>query len=234
VQQAEAATRAAEAVLQVQEAEAATRAAEAALQVQEAEAATSAAKLAVDLVTKQRELHDVHQANHHHWQLSQELSKQLETTRKELHEVHQANHLHWQLAEARDREIRALKTSRSWKITAPMRWIADFILRRGGASTVPPAPTFPDQLIRWGMARPRLVALMKVFLKTLPPLHQKLGQRVSLAINPTLAVPPDPPPIPAVSAHKLETQPSENFSPHARQIYADLKSVIERHQREQA
>jgi hypothetical protein len=237
VQQAEAKTREAEAALQVQQAEAKTREAEAALQVQQAEAATRAAevaRLSIDLETKQRELDGVHQANHHHWQLSQELAEQVETTRKELHEVHQANHHHWLLAEARDRQIRALQTSRSWKITAPMRWIADFILRRGGTSAVPPAPTFPDRLIRWGMARPRLVALLKVCLKTVPPLHQKLGQRVKLAMNPALAVSPDPSPLPAVSAHKLETLPPENLSPHARQIYADLKSAIERRQREQA
>jgi O-antigen chain-terminating methyltransferase len=204
------------------------------LWARQAEAELRANQVNSDLEATRKELHDVHQANHHHW-------IQLEAIRKELHDVHQSNHHHWQLVAARDLQIQELKTSRSWKITAPMRWIANFILRRRGASAVPPAPTFPDRLIRWGMARPRLVALVKVCLKTVPPLHQKLVQRVNLAMKPDLAlvplvplVPPDPSLLPDVRAQELETLPPENLPPHARQIYAELKAAIERRQREQA
>ena len=46
---------------------------------------------------------------------------ELDTIRIELHEVHQANHHHWQLAEARQLQIQALQNSTSWRLTAPFR-----------------------------------------------------------------------------------------------------------------
>jgi FkbM family methyltransferase len=52
-----------------------------------------------------------------------ELEAALETTRKELHDVHQANHHHWHLAEARHQQIQALLSSTSWRITSPLRWV---------------------------------------------------------------------------------------------------------------
>lgn len=51
----------------------------------------------------------------------QQTEAALEATRKELHEVHQANHHHWQLAETRHQQIQELLDSTSWRITAPLR-----------------------------------------------------------------------------------------------------------------
>lgn len=47
----------------------------------------------------------------------------------ELDAVHAANHHHWQLAEARHQEIQGLLNSTSWRITAPMRWVANMTYR---------------------------------------------------------------------------------------------------------
>jgi hypothetical protein len=179
-----------------------------------------------DLQATRKELHGVHQANHNHWLL-------LEATRKELHEVHQANHYHYQLAEARQQQIQALQGSYFWRITAPMRWIADFRLRRRGASAVPPAPTFLNGMIRWGMAQPKLVNFVRATLRLLPSLHKRLAWRVEQAMvsqhtthlesQPTIC-----------AANHVEESVSVELTPGARQIYTDLKAAIERRQREQA
>lgn len=54
-----------------------------------------------------------------------ELNKTQENTRQELVAAHQANHHHWQLADQRQQQINALYASRSWRITAPLRWPAN-------------------------------------------------------------------------------------------------------------
>lgn len=50
------------------------------------------------------------------------LDAELEKVRQELHNVHQWNHHHWQLAEQRLSQINALLKSESFRITAPLRW----------------------------------------------------------------------------------------------------------------
>ncbi len=177
-----------------------------------------------NLEATRKELREVHQANHHHW-------LQLEATRKELHDLHQANHYHYQLAEARNREIQALRASRSWRITASMRWIADFVLRRDGATAVLPAPTFLNGLIRWGMAQPKLVNLVHESLRFAPAMRNCLARRVEQAMGsqhtPPLASPPN-----TYVANHVKESVSVELTPGARQILADLKAAIERRQRE--
>jgi FkbM family methyltransferase len=53
-----------------------------------------------------------------------ELTIKLELTVQDLHNVHQANHHHWQLAVARQEQIEALQESTSWCVTAPLRWVS--------------------------------------------------------------------------------------------------------------
>ncbi|MEP5394770.1 MAG: FkbM family methyltransferase [Hyphomicrobiales bacterium] len=45
----------------------------------------------------------------------------LTTVEQELHEVHQSNHNYWQLAETLAIEIQTLRSSFSWRLTAPLR-----------------------------------------------------------------------------------------------------------------
>lgn len=87
------------------------------------------------LSATRRELHDVHQANHRHWQLADarqklilamqeniaDLESTLAATQGQLQNTLQANHLHWALAERRQQHIDALLNSLSWRMTAPLR-----------------------------------------------------------------------------------------------------------------
>jgi FkbM family methyltransferase len=80
------------------------------------------------------ELHEVHQSNHRNWVLAEEQKArangylvELEHTLAELHEVHQSNHSNWVLARDREEQIEAFYASRSWRITAPFRWLKCYI-----------------------------------------------------------------------------------------------------------
>lgn len=140
-EQAEAKARQAEA--KVQEAEATAREAEAETKVQQAEAESRAALA----------------------------EAQLEVIRKELHDVHQANHHHWQLAEARQHQINALLNSTSWRITAPLRWVVK-MFKGGYAFSRPRLGRFLRYALlemwrfidRW----PRIKHLIKNMLRTSP------------------------------------------------------------------
>jgi len=84
-----------------------------------------------------QELQQVLDANHHHWQLSEDLKKQLqqalntnhhhwqlsEDLKKQLEQTLEANHHHWQLCEQRQQRIDELLQSTCWRITAPLRWL---------------------------------------------------------------------------------------------------------------
>jgi SAM-dependent methyltransferase len=47
---------------------------------------------------------------------------ELMATQNELETLHEANHQNWQLAQEKIQEINALRNSKSWRITAPLRW----------------------------------------------------------------------------------------------------------------
>jgi len=83
----------------------------------------------------------LHQANHHHWTLSQERQQQLD-------EVHQANHHHWSLLQERDAQLHAVLNSKSWRITWLLRKLMQFtkwLLR------------LPLMLTLWMLALPKKV-----------------------------------------------------------------------------
>ena len=66
----------------------------------------------------QKELHEVHQANHYHW-------LQLESSKAELERIKQNVYQQAILIYQRELEIHALKGSRSWLLTAPVRWVSN-------------------------------------------------------------------------------------------------------------
>jgi len=138
-------------------------------------------KLESELKDTQQELHNIHQANHHHF-------TELEATREELHNVHQSNHLHftqleatrkkldevlqsnhhhWQLAETRQTQIDALHKSTSWRITWPLRF-----LKRAIKWIL----LLPVRLLR-ALLRPFLKMALKSILKQ-QNLRERLGRRL--------------------------------------------------------
>lgn len=145
---------------------------------------------------------------------------ELATVRKELHEIHQSNRHHLLLSEQRAKEIEALRASLSWRITAPLRWLAAPALRKGNSSTNPPAPGLVDRAIRWGMAQPQLVAFVHRSLHRYPKLRETITQRVATAMR--------APVVPQRAPAATHSGDLMRLTPRARQIYADLKSAIER------
>lgn len=164
-----------------------------------------------------------------------ETQKNLDAARQELHEVHQANHHHWQLAETRQKNLDAVYRSWSWRVTAPMRWGGAIVLRpmataRTFANWVicNGIETFQrplSKLIAYVLRRPQLSYRINQMLLRYPALHQQLvgvARRAGVvaAVQPTHSVH-------TISTAGFVTPELENLTPRARQIYADLKKAIE-------
>ncbi len=206
-QQAEAQSRAVVAEARAQQAEAQSRAAVAEARAQQAEAQSRAAAEQIRL-----------------------LQEQLESTRKELQAVHQSNHHHWQLAEARAQEIAALRSSTSWRITAPLRAVKQVsrtILTATGIKLK--AKLLLQHAALYVNRRPALRQKALSLLGRYPRLKARLQRVVSPVLHGTGTPTPAPVsgPMPAKVNHDLAA-----LSPRARQIYADLKSALARRQQE--
>ena len=150
-----------------------------------------------------------------------ELNQALETARQELHQTQQSNHHHWQLAEQRQQQINALYKSRSWRITAPLRWPVNQIrlLKQNGFKARFKAfiKKVLRKLNRILLARPklryRLIRLSKTIglYKTLKKIHTNLlegpvSQHIEFSSEANL----------------------EHLTPRARLIYQELKQAKER------
>jgi hypothetical protein len=88
--------------------------------------------IAAELSAVQQELNHIHQANHNHW-------LQLEKTRKDYDDLLKSSHHHLQLAEERMDQINSIFSSASWRITAPLRWLAKPILGPSTANLASPS-----------------------------------------------------------------------------------------------
>lgn len=158
------------------------------------------------------------------------LQAQLESTRKELEAVHQSNHHHWQLAEARAQEIAALRSSTSWRITAPLRAVKQVsrtILTATGIKLK--AKLLLQHAALYVNRRPALRQKALSLLGRYPRLKARLQRVVSPVLHGTGTPTPAPVsgPMPAKVNHDLAA-----LSPRARQIYADLKSALAKRQQE--
>ncbi len=176
---------------------------------------------AQDLQAARQELHDVHQSNQHHF-------TQLEQTRKELHDVHQANHKHWLQVQERDQQLAAMQASKSWRITAPLRWCfgqARPLKAEGLAS-------------RFKALVKKVLRKFNYYLLTHPALRQKLLKLSHrLGIYTTLkawsdqlrnepVLPTSFPVSPIHAEHTVASVELTQLTPRARQIYAELKRTI--------
>lgn len=173
------------------------------------------------------QVHQVHQANHHHWQQWEAVKRELEAT---LH----ANHHHWQLAETRQQNLAAVYNSWSWRVTAPLRLIGGLVLHpvataRAGANKFVhySINTFQRPLSRLMAAvlrRPQLSYRINQWLLRYPALYQQLlGVARQAGVVPGGPVPVQYP----MWANHEKVPKLASLTPHARQIYADLKTAIQ-------
>lgn len=162
-----------------------------------------------------------------------EVNERFDVIRQELHQVHQSNHHHWQLAETRQKKLDAVYSSWSWRVTAPLRWIGGLVLRpvataRVGANKLVhySINKFQLPLSRLMVAvlrRPQLSYPINQVLLRYPALYQQLldvARRHGVVGR-----------IPVTSAQQSQIQghiASELVSlpPRARQIYAVLQQAI--------
>ena len=115
------------------------------------------------------------------------------TVRQELHKVHQANHHHWQRAEERGQHVQALLSSTSWRVPAPIRWLAASLRLAGRIPgrvvlplkiwlkplvervvTSPALKQMIERTGRWVMARGKLSDPIRVLLRR----HERLRNRL--------------------------------------------------------
>lgn len=157
------------------------------------------------------------------------VNAELESTRQELQVVHQANHHHWQLSESRQQQIDALLRSRSWRITAPLRWVGRIArwFVQGSVAWFTFAPGCrPRRVARQALislkqyvvSRPHLKARALRWLAPFPGLKNRLKQVGA---------------IPGQPISSFAVQGPEQLSPRARQIYHDLQAAIEQHKQGQ-
>lgn len=175
-----------------------------------AEARAQQAEL--QLSATRKELHEAHQLNQQHW-------LQIEAASKELHEVHQASHYHWQLAEACQQSIQAIYNSTSWRITAPLRKVRRLALKLSHTRFKMFGKWLLQHTILYVNRRPRLRSVVHTLLNRIPFVKRRL---IAIVIGA---------PMPTTARQDLPTEVT-NLTPHARQIYSDLKSALAKRQRE--
>lgn len=105
-----------------------------------------------------------------------ELEAVLEATRKELHDVHQANHHHWHLAEARHQQLQELLGSRSWAVTAPLRSARSALRGLTPNAFKSRAKVFLQHAALYVGRRPRLKRGVRAVLGHFPGIRSRLFQ----------------------------------------------------------
>lgn len=185
-------------------------------------------QLGQEMEAIRKELHDVHQANHYHWQ-------QWQATKRELDAVRHDNHTHWQLAEARHRALLAVDRSLSWRITAPLRFAAGLLIRPD--ATLRKVANYAvyhileicqqplSRLMAMVFRRPKLAYRLNQTLMRYPALYQQL---ITVARRQGL-VPGSPTYIVSAAGTQQPPEPAfAHLSPRARQVYAILKTAVEK------
>lgn len=191
---------------------------------------TAFQKLKGDLEATRKELHDVHQSNHHHWQ-------QFEQARQELDSIRGPKSTNRGLTNDAV-TLAAVYRSLSWRITAPLRFVAGLFVHPGltlrntlNSAVHRTVETCQRPLSRTMSAvlrRPLLAYRINQVLMRFPALYQQLlgvARRQGVVPGSPNYTPPGTPTRQQVPAAL------EHLTPRARRIYADLKTAIENNKR---
>ncbi len=111
--------------------------------------------------------------------------------------------------------IAELLNSTSWRMTAPLRWVASAIRRVTPSALKPIVRILLQHAALYVGRRPRLKWLVLAILTPFPGLKSRLTQVVSATT--------------ATLSNQRQTVPTDiaHLTPHARQIYANLKAAME-------
>ena len=183
-----------------------------------------------EIATMHQELHNIQQANHHHW-------LQLEQIRKEFHDLLESNHRHWQLAQQLEQFIKTMQLSWSWRLTWPIRLIGKFVLwpiqtirtltNQTIARGLNAFPQHLGKLMTKVLAHPKLTRHINHFLMRWPHLH---GHLISIARNQGIiknGTINSKFPTKEMHIENDNTTNLDHISPYAKKIYTELKSILE-------
>lgn len=158
--------------------------------------------------------------------------------RKRIDELESSVHLWWRQACTLEKERNALKQSASWRLTAPLRFVAGLRGRCGRSlrtgvnvvihRTINAARRPLSSLMAAVLRRPQLGRRINQWLMRYPALHQQLlGVARQSGVVPSSAVNmPHGLQVPTYAKPELSS-----LTPRARQIYADLQTAIENKER---
>ena len=157
---------------------------------------------------------------------------------KRIDELGGSSHHWWQQACALEAERNALRQSASWRITAPLRFVGGLVLhpastvRNTGNQVLHSAINISQRPLSRLMAavlrRPQLSYRINQWLLRYPALYQQLlgvAHRGGVAQGAPVCAPP------GMQPNEVITRELVSLTPHARQIYADLKSAIQQNKK---
>jgi SAM-dependent methyltransferase len=160
----------------------------------------------------------------------QQAQKSLEDTKQELHQIHQANHHHHLLAQERQHQIDDLLQSTCWRITAPLRWCRRLFAGKTHRNTEESlANTLLTHSALYIRRRPYLKQRALGLLLRYPALHSRVLpvlRKIHSAGNPTDHASGTSFELSANGVTSKESiKQIDDLTPHARRIYEQLKSL---------